>query len=170
MPEMGLVLLNLRSTQQGAGEKRDYQIRYTAKGTMDGGAIRLAIAEDWSVSDGEEKVVVTSSGDIDSDNIIQAFTTIDGGTPNVTVSIKTLGPGQMIVITLKEARAQPNKPTPASADADEIPFRFEASRVPFDEFDAEIISEKELKEDAAAQNKTQTSRRRFRNNGGDGGA
>ena len=58
----------------GAGEKRDYQIRYTAKGTMDGGAIRLAIAENWSVSDGEEKVVVTSSGDIDSDNIIQAFT------------------------------------------------------------------------------------------------
>ena len=46
----------------GAGEKRDYQIRYTAKGTMDDGAIRLAIAENWSVSDGEEKVVVTSSG------------------------------------------------------------------------------------------------------------
>ena len=114
---------------------------------MDGGAIRLAIADEWSVSDGEEKVVVTSSGDIDSDNIIQAFATIDGDTPNVTVSIKTLGPGQMIVITLKDARAQPNKPMPALADAEEVAFRFEASRVPFDEFDT-TIGDKELTGDA----------------------
>ena len=73
--------------------------------------------------------MVTSSGDIDSDNIVQAFidtdgttSLIDGNTPNVTVPIKKLGPGQTITITLKEARAQPNKPTPGSADADEISF------------------------------------------------
>jgi hypothetical protein len=52
----------------------------------------------------------------------------------------------MIVITLKEARAQPNKPTPTLADAEEVSFRFEASRVPFTQ--TSIVSDKELMGDA----------------------